>query len=150
MASTASNSGSPYAEPFMMGAQHRHWDFPVMKIPMHTSLPESLMSGQKDGVLEPHLVESNGQQGSYLTLSHCWGGANILKTDSSCLESFKQCIPFQALCKNFQDAVIITRTLGFKYLWIDSLCIIQDSPEDWNRESAQMWAICFYTILCYA
>lgn len=43
--------------------------------------------------------------------------------------------------KTFQDAVTITRNLGIQYLWIDSLCIIQDSVEDWARESAQMGRI---------
>ena len=38
----------------------------------------------------------------------------------------------------FRDAIAITRGLGYRYLWIDSLCILQDSPEDWKRESANM------------
>lgn len=38
----------------------------------------------------------------------------------------------------FQDAVTITRTLGLKYLWIDSLCIIQDDDSDWETQSAKM------------
>jgi hypothetical protein len=38
----------------------------------------------------------------------------------------------------FQDAVLVTRRLNIKYLWIDSLCIIQDSIEDWAREAARM------------
>jgi hypothetical protein len=40
--------------------------------------------------------------------------------------------------KTFQDAVIVTRHLGFRYLWIDSLCIIQDDKQDWEREVARM------------
>jgi hypothetical protein len=49
----------------------------------------------------------------------------------------------------FQDPIIITRKLGCQYLWIDSLCIIQDSREDWRKESANMSQIykpCFLTI----
>jgi len=38
----------------------------------------------------------------------------------------------------YRDAVVITRKLGVKYLWIDSLCIIQNIKEDWERESAKM------------
>jgi hypothetical protein len=41
----------------------------------------------------------------------------------------------------FQDAVLITRQLGIQYLWIDSLCILQDSKEDWMAESATMGRI---------
>lgn len=40
--------------------------------------------------------------------------------------------------RNFRDAVYITRRLNLKYIWIDSLCIIQDSVEDWHREAAMM------------
>ena len=40
--------------------------------------------------------------------------------------------------KTFHDAIIITRRLGFRYLWIDCLCIIQDSINDWKAESARM------------
>ena len=45
------------------------------------------------------------------------------------------------LPKTFRDAVTITRNLGIRYLWIDSLCIIQDSEEDWIRESSRMGRI---------
>ena len=47
-------------------------------------------------------------------------------------------IDFTSLSKSFQDAIIITRMLGIQYLWIDSLCIIQDSRLDWQRESVTM------------
>ncbi|KAK0725063.1 hypothetical protein B0H67DRAFT_658060, partial [Lasiosphaeris hirsuta] len=45
------------------------------------------------------------------------------------------------LPRNFQEAVTLTRDLGLKYLWIDSLCIIQDDPHDWEVESGNMAAI---------
>jgi hypothetical protein len=38
----------------------------------------------------------------------------------------------------FYDATVITRKLGYRYLWIDSLCIIQNSAEDWEAESQNM------------
>lgn len=47
-------------------------------------------------------------------------------------------LPLATLPRTFKDAVIITRLLGFRYLWIDSLCILQDSPEDWDLESSRM------------
>lgn len=42
------------------------------------------------------------------------------------------------LPQSFRDAVDVTRMLGLRYLWIDSLCIIQDSPEDWDEEASHM------------
>jgi hypothetical protein len=41
----------------------------------------------------------------------------------------------------FQDAISVTRALGIRYLWIDALCILQDSVKDWEQESANMAAV---------
>lgn len=59
-------------------------------------------------------------------------------------------IPFMALAQNFRDAIDITRRLGFSYIWIDSLCIIQDSMLDWIRESAIMDSIYSHAFLTIA
>ncbi|KAH8590024.1 heterokaryon incompatibility protein-domain-containing protein [Bisporella sp. PMI_857] len=75
---------------------------------------------------------------AYATLFYCWGALQILQLKQDTLPSFKNTIPIEKLCKTFQDAIIATQTLGLKYLWIDSLCIIQDSPSDWSAESFQM------------
>jgi hypothetical protein len=40
--------------------------------------------------------------------------------------------------KTFADAVTVTRQLGYRYLWIDSLCIVQRDHEDWIAESVRM------------
>ncbi|RFU28921.1 hypothetical protein B7463_g7420, partial [Scytalidium lignicola] len=47
-------------------------------------------------------------------------------------------IYFETLPKTFQEAIYVTRSFGIRCLWIDSLCIIQDSSEDWQRESVTM------------
>jgi hypothetical protein len=47
-------------------------------------------------------------------------------------------IRWKDLPRSFADAIIIARARSLNYLWIDSLCIIQDSPEDWAEQSAQM------------
>ncbi|KAI1460182.1 heterokaryon incompatibility protein-domain-containing protein [Annulohypoxylon moriforme] len=76
------------------------------------------------------LYESKkGEQKRYVCLSHCWGtadGGEPLKTTSTTLDGFKSCIKFTDLPGTFQDAVVFTRSLGIRYLWIDSLCIVQD------------------------
>ena len=74
----------------------------------------------------------------YLTLSHCWGkGATTLLTKEN-MVIFQGGIALEELPKTFADAILITAELGYRYLWIDSLCIIQDSPEDWANEAAIM------------
>ena len=104
-----------------------------------TSLPTRVVDvGPSDGSIEPYLLVSNGRKGLYLTLSHCWGGKPCLTTTSSTLEGRKRSIPLSSLPKTFREAVLITRRLGIRYLWIDSLCILQDSRTDWEKESAVM------------
>jgi hypothetical protein len=47
----------------------------------------------------------------------------------------KRGIPISELFKSFQDAVKVVRWIVIQYLWIDSLCIVQDDQEDWQQES---------------
>ncbi|KAF8849351.1 HET-domain-containing protein [Acephala macrosclerotiorum] len=83
---------------------------------------------------------SKGEKGQYLALSHCWGPPETKKllTKTETLSSRLASIDVQDMPPNFSDAVVITRRLGYKYLWIDSLCIIQDSKSDWETESQNM------------
>ncbi|KAI1413140.1 HET-domain-containing protein [Hypoxylon sp. FL1857] len=75
----------------------------------------------------------------YACLSHCWGPSQSpIKTLTSTIDDFKRNIPWSSLSKTFQDAVDICRRLGIDYIWIDSICIIQDSDEDWRIESMKM------------
>jgi Heterokaryon incompatibility protein (HET) len=74
----------------------------------------------------------------YLTLSHCWGGANMFLLESSTADSLFSGVELSTMPKTFRDAMNITTRLGYNYLWIDSLCIMQDSNEDWMRESRMM------------
>jgi hypothetical protein len=66
----------------------------------------------------------------YLTLSHCWGKWSFPKLCKESVEQFGQQIKIQELPKTFIDAAHITYRLGYRYIWIDSLCIIQDSDEE--------------------
>ncbi|PMD39411.1 HET-domain-containing protein [Hyaloscypha variabilis F] len=75
---------------------------------------------------------------SYVTLSHCWGDGNPLKLTSSTQRSLLEGISVAQLPLTFQEAIIFTRHLGLKFIWIDSLCIFQDSEEDWAREASLM------------
>ncbi len=75
----------------------------------------------------------------YMTLSHCWGKSEFLKLTATTSQRLRDGFSgADTLSKTFKDAIIICRELGLKYLWIDSLCILQDSSEDWRREAAHM------------
>ncbi len=74
----------------------------------------------------------------YMTLSHCWGSKTIISLTQGNIESLRRGISVSKLPRTFQDAVIVAGWFQCQYLWIDSLCIIQDSEEDWRKESAAM------------
>lgn len=74
----------------------------------------------------------------------------MIKTEQISLDARKKGIPFAALPKSFQHAITFVRQLGVRYLWIDSLCIIQDSEHDWAQESAKMASVYANSILTIA
>lgn len=63
---------------------------------------------------------------NYVTLSHCWGAFQPLTTTKATLAERQEGIDWDALPKTFQEAIKLTRILGIRYIWIDSLCIVQD------------------------
>lgn len=82
----------------------------------------------------------------YMTLSHCWGEVPLLQNTSSTEYMLRSGIPIQSLPPTFRDAVKVARTLQCRYIWIDSLCIVQDSPKDWDMESAIMDKVYSYSM----
>ena len=75
----------------------------------------------------------------YVTLSHCWGQGVVFQLkQSSLLQLQEELVCVTELSATFKQAIEVSWHLGFRYLWIDSLCIIQDSLEDWQNEAAKM------------
>ncbi|KAN0095725.1 Heterokaryon incompatibility protein (HET) domain containing protein, partial [Hyaloscypha variabilis] len=108
-------------------------------------LPSRLISiaGGVEDDPSVHLCDSSGiaPGAVYTTLSHCWGpdpAAVGITTTIDNIDQMKTSIPWKRLSKTFQDAIKITAKLGIQYLWIDSLCIIQGSKDDWEKEAGQM------------
>lgn len=83
-----------------------------------------------------------GEIGQYIALSYCWGpqGQSIMLKESTLKES-KNAIVVRTLPQTLQDAILVSRKLGIRYLWIDALCIIQDSDSDKGNELTQMPSI---------
>ncbi|KAL2071990.1 hypothetical protein VTL71DRAFT_11333 [Oculimacula yallundae] len=86
----------------------------------------------------PQLLITDSQRGKWATLSHRWGHGDFLKLLDANISELGAGIDVSKLPATFRDAIFITRHLGLRYLWIDSLCIIQDSSEDWLKEAASM------------
>ena len=108
-------------------------------------LPTRLIDiGEGPGKLEPRLFYPSASASptddlQYLTVSHSWHATGVTEKLTTENESeWLQGIPIEKLSPNFRDAMTITRRLGYRYIWIDSLCIIQDSREDWEREVPTM------------
>ncbi|KAL1639643.1 hypothetical protein SLS58_007702 [Diplodia intermedia] len=78
----------------------------------------------------------------YVALSYVWGGNNAQKTTHGNVlhrlrhggleESMKK------MPKVIQDAVELVRRLGYRYLWIDALCIVQNSSRSWKLNAEVM------------
>lgn len=100
------------------------------------------------------LGATTNQDHKYVALSHCWGNQQPSITTGDNLPYHLKGISFDTLPKTFQDAVVITRKLGLRFLWIDSLyvvyhkkplstnighrCIIQHDHDDWKNEAYRM------------
>lgn len=96
--------------------------------------------GAKDAVVI-RLTDINDKSPvSYAALSYCWGDlkANEFQTTQATVASRYEGVDFRQLPRTIKDAVTTTRALGLEYLWVDSLCIIQDDKDDKNREIADM------------
>ena len=78
---------------------------------------------------------------AYFTLSHRWGEVQPLKLTTHNYDAFLQGIPIEQFPKSFHDAAMVVLGLGYNYIWIDSLCIIQDSAQDLAKEMLQMGEI---------
>jgi len=90
--------------------------------------------------LQPRLrlVGTEGMRGKYLCLSHRWEKEPKLQTKRSNIERYRKEIPLDYVPPTFRDAFEVTRQLGYRYLWIDTLCILQDDEDDWKSQSEKM------------
>ena len=105
-------------------------------------LPTRVLAVGTKGSSKCHLVSGNKKNGHYATLSHSWGDPRNrpLSTTDQTISCRQRGIEDKALPKTFRDAVQVCRELGIEYIWIDSLCIIQEqeTQEDWAKEAPTM------------
>ena len=86
-----------------------------------------------------HTAETR-PSGPYATLSHCWGSAKLIQLTAAIATSHCPVYQIKDLPRTFREAVETAKRLGIRYLWVDSLCIIQDKTDiqDWYREASLM------------
>ncbi|KAI1378084.1 heterokaryon incompatibility protein-domain-containing protein [Hypoxylon crocopeplum] len=92
-----------------------------------------------DQANEPFLFEPTGPS-AYACLSYCWGedAGDVLKTTVSNLDAHYKEIPLRSMPRSLQDAVRVCRGLGIPYLWVDSLCTLQDDYDEWLEDASMM------------
>lgn len=115
-------------------SQHRD-----CRLPHNPFVPTRLLKVDQGNDLI-HLCETHywKQPVSYVALSHCWGGMKPLELTRPRLDELKTHINWSDLPATFKDAITVAQELKVPYVWIDSLCIIQDDKTDWEKEAARM------------
>ncbi len=84
------------------------------------------------------LRETLAEKGEYIALSYCWGAPQPERLLNANIVEYKDRIDIAKVPKTIQDAITVTRELGFSYLWVDSMCIIQDDEADEMSEISKM------------
>ena len=87
------------------------------------------------------LVETKNKEAKFVCLSYRWGEIQNLTTTTATFKDHKDGIQWDKLPQTFQDAIAFTRRLRIRYLWIDSLCIVQDDKKDWEQQASKMPSI---------
>lgn len=95
---------------------------------------------------QPHarLVDVNtlDLKTEYVTLSHRWNSSTkATETTQTNVANAYQSISLDAYPRHFKEVMSLARRLGFSYIWIDSICIIQDPREDWSKQATLMHQI---------
>ncbi|KAK3362568.1 heterokaryon incompatibility protein-domain-containing protein [Lasiosphaeria hispida] len=105
----------------------------------NASLPTRVLDVEPlDRHENPRVYITRGESARYIALSYCWGGPQPLTSTTATIGSNVRGIPLKSLPQTLKDAITVTRKMGCKYLWIDALCILQDSDDDKSREIGQM------------
>jgi hypothetical protein len=117
-----------------------------------TWVPTRLLDLQFGDLSAVRLIktEDEGTRGPYVTLSHCWGPKTkeneFLTTQGETEKIYmSRGIKVSELSVNFQQAISVARVIGVRYIWIDSLCIIQGTHSDFHKEGQLMHKVYRYS-----
>ncbi|KAG4438505.1 hypothetical protein IFR05_006028 [Cadophora sp. M221] len=105
---------------------------------LHISQDGSAPAGEGYSVV---LTESAPDDAPYVCLSHCWGKSQPLRLLKANNMAFQEEISWPSIPHTFRDAMMVSKYLEIEYIWIDSLCIVQDDSADWQVEASKMLSI---------
>ncbi|KAI1474743.1 HET-domain-containing protein [Daldinia eschscholtzii] len=103
--------------------------------PTSSKLPTRIIDTEG---INPKLIDGSGRSGIFAALSYCWGGDSNFILTGATEQLFREGRSINEFPPTIRDAINIAKALGIRYIWIDALCIIQDSDEDWTREASRM------------
>jgi serine/threonine protein kinase len=138
-----SHSGSN-AKGWLQQCSHSHEVCSHSTSPGTEGLPTRLVDLSPDGkdasyvrVIDSASVEASNVQVDYAALSHVWNDTNVsLSSDN--LQALQAHLPRELLSLALQAAISAAQNLGIRYIWTDSLCVLQDNEDDKQRECANM------------
>ncbi|RDL37209.1 uncharacterized protein BP5553_04642 [Venustampulla echinocandica] len=133
----ASEASINQAKTWINDCLHNHSECPS---PTPTPLPKRILKISPDAENLSLYTSSQDNPAPYTALSYCWGESQSFTTTLATFSHVTAGFQTSELPQTLQDAVILTAKLGLEYIWIDSLCIIQDSPEDKADEIPKMAA----------
>ncbi|KAK0717328.1 heterokaryon incompatibility protein-domain-containing protein [Lasiosphaeria miniovina] len=96
----------------------------------HTFQPERLIMVRGRPLIVQRDATKEDVPVQYTTLSYVWGAGQTYVLTQSSLDEMCQGLDETRLPRTIADAIDVTRRLGYDYLWVDALCIVQDSPAD--------------------
>jgi hypothetical protein len=138
----SSNAGKQISN-WIHECDHNHSN--CLKVTQTTWVPTRLLDLHYGDLSSVRLVKTadEGVTGPYITLSHCWGPRTkeneFLTTQGETEKKYMtQGIEISALSTNFQQAISVAKFIGIRYIWIDSLCIIQGEHSDFKSEGMLM------------
>jgi hypothetical protein len=104
------------------------------------ALPTRLIEVGSNGDKEVKISLTYGLFGKFAALSHRWTAGKTPNWVTTISNLKKRCkgLDVKDLPRSIQDAIKVTRKLTLQYLWVDSLCLLQDSAVDWDIESSRM------------
>ena len=139
-----------HADPLSEGAIRRmqHWITRCNEKHANCKVQDPALPTRLLDVDNPQLIKlcnadslTDAQRSPYIALSHCWGLPNkTFLTTRDTIAEMKAGFPIGDAPATFRDAIRVTRCLGIRYLWIDSLCIIQ-RDDDWKLEASRMGSV---------
>ena len=120
-------------------------------VPPGPFVPKRLLRIEQRSDVTAHLVETSQQHLTvqYATLSHIWGQAHFVTLNQANIHQYYDSIPSEDLTSTFRQTIAVCADLDIQYLWIDSLCIVQDSEHgrDWLEHAPVMHLVYQHSIL---